>query len=152
MAKEELRNRRPDRVFGLRRTASLESLLKDNGCLDIPIKGTLNHEHGFVVSPFGAKPLAQCPGKYLLLPFLIGEAKSDTGSTFDACGLQTAFPIWKLLTLQLELEKVSPVKLVELGGPLVWYMANRGDEWRVYGCYTKVTEGQSISFVSPFCA
>lgn len=70
----------------------------------------------------------------LLFPFLILEAKSETSSNgFDDIQVQTAFPIWSLLKLQEGLH----AKVRNIGpetGPLVWFLANRGDAWRVYGC------------------
>jgi len=74
-------------------------------------------------------------GHPLVLPFLISEAKTERGDSFDSCERQTAFPIWKLLRLQEELQIQAQQLLSEQGGPLVWFFANRGEDWRLYGCY-----------------
>jgi hypothetical protein len=76
----------------------------------------------------------------LMFPFLISEAKTERGDSFDACERQTAFPIWKLLRLQDELQIRAQQSLSEQGGPLVWFFANRGEDWRLYGCYVDIEE------------
>jgi hypothetical protein len=76
----------------------------------------------------------------LMFPFLISEAKTERGDSFDACERQTAFPIWKLLRLQDELQIRAQQTLSEQGGPLVWFFANRGEDWRLYGCYVDTEE------------
>jgi hypothetical protein len=80
-------------------------------------------------SPFkeGSEPL--------LFPFLVLEAKSGTSRDgFHNCQIQTAFPIYALLKLQEDLK--SQANASELGAvPLVWFFANRAEEWRVYGCF-----------------
>jgi hypothetical protein len=76
----------------------------------------------------------------LMFPFLISEAKTERGHSFDACERQTAFPIWKLLRLQDELQIRAQQTLSEQGGPLVWFFANRGEDWRLYGCYVDTEE------------
>jgi hypothetical protein len=53
--------------------------------------------------------------------------------------IQTAFPIFALLKLQEDLQ--AQAKPSELGAvPLVWFFANRGDAWRVYGCFVSNSE------------
>lgn len=91
----------------------------------------------------------------LLFPFLILEAKSEgSAQGFDAIQTQTAFPIWALLRLQEDLH--SRATDAELGtSPLVWFFANRGDAWRVFGCYISDSQaGRSKNYVgfilSPF--
>jgi hypothetical protein len=76
----------------------------------------------------------------LMLPFLISEAKTERGDSFDAIERQTAFPIWKLLRLQEEVQIQAQQLLSEQGGPLVWFFANRGEDWRLYGCYLDTEE------------
>lgn len=66
----------------------------------------------------------------VLYPFLIVEAKSEKGSTgFQSIETQTAFPIRTLLKLQHDLSTATGSDLK----PLVWFLANQGDQWRVYG-------------------
>jgi hypothetical protein len=95
-------------VFGLRHTKAF----KENA--SVP--------EGLRRSPF-------LDGK-VLYPFLIIEAKSEKRSPgFESIETQTAFPIRTLLKLQKDLSTASGISLK----PLVWFLANQGDEWRVYG-------------------
>jgi len=59
--------------------------------------------------------------------------------------------MWKLLNLQLGLQVKSQERLEEQGGPFVWFFANRGEEWRLYGCFTDIEDDdndQGTSYVS----
>lgn len=85
-------------------------------------------------------------GEPLLFPFLMMEAKSEGGGGFSRCGIQTSLPIWSLLKIQERLSQHG-APLNELGGPLLWYIAYLGDEWRVSGCVTAIERDQS-SYVS----
>ena len=85
-------------------------------------KGYLSSRQDLRQSPF-------IDGK-VLFPFLIIEAKSEKGSPgFESIENQTAFPIRTLLKLQNDLSGTSETSIK----PLVWFLANQGDEWRVYG-------------------
>jgi hypothetical protein len=87
----------------------------------------------------------------LIFPFLISEAKTERGDSFDACERPTAFPIWKLLRMQELLQARSKQGLTEQGGSLVLVFANRGEEWRLYGCFANIEEDnrdQHTSYVS----
>lgn len=121
LAKRGVPNQQPDRVYGLKHTDHLKSLLMSE-------KGQeLRH------SPFD--------GGLVSYPFLILEAKAEKGAAgFSAVEDQTAFPIRTLLKIQQQLQTVSGSNNVNDPGPLVWFLANRGDEWRVYGC---VVEGNA---------
>jgi hypothetical protein len=62
-------------------------------------------------------------------PFLVIEAKKEhEASGFRAIEAQTAFPIRRFLKLQLALRTESKVE----HDPLVWFLAFRGDEGRLY--------------------
>lgn len=70
---------------------------------------------------------------HVLYPFLVIEAKRDkNGQGFHDIGIQTAFSITTLLKLQQDLSSRSGISL----NPLVWFLANRGDFWRISGCIT----------------
>lgn len=104
-----LRSQEPDRVFGLRDTTAFND--------------HTNTRDGLRQSPFG-------DGR-VLFPFLIVEAKSEKGSRgFESIENQTAFPIRSLLKLQQDLSAASETDMK----PLVWFLTNQGEEWRVYGC------------------
>ncbi|TVY81443.1 hypothetical protein LSUE1_G006252 [Lachnellula suecica] len=80
----------------------------------------------------------------LLFPFLILEAKSEKSACgFDDIQTQTAFPILALIKLQQDLQ--GQIAGMDSGAaPLVWFLANRGDAWRVYGCC--MSEGETIGY------
>lgn len=115
--------RKPDGVYGLRRTEVFDSLLERHGA-------------GLWTSPFG--------NETVLYPFLVVEWKSEQGGPgFSSIERQTAFPIRTMLRLQQHVyARGGPKAGVN---PLVWFMANQGEDWRVYAC---VTDGQR--FVSIF--
>jgi FPC/CPF motif-containing protein YcgG len=77
-------------------------------------------------------------------PFLVIEAKSEKGTVgFDSIERQTAFPIRAMLDIQKRLETAGSAQM----SPLVWFLANRGDEWRVYGCVPR--RARAVSFSKP---
>jgi hypothetical protein len=136
-AAAELKPRKPDQVYGIQQTREFlkyaQSLRPSSSkamAHEITYYSTLEKE----MSPFHQRDIGDT--LQLIFPFLIGEAKTERGSDFRSCLEQTAFPIWRLLKLQEGLVQRSGNKLVELGGPLVWFFANRGALWRLYGCYT----------------
>jgi hypothetical protein len=107
--------RQPDRIFGLEHTNTLKQHL--------PESRLLRHS-----------PFRDCLGSY---PFLIIEAKSEKGSPgFESVERQSAFPIRTFLKLQRGLQGIRNVPI----NPLVWFMANQGDEWRVYACIVDGTK------------
>ena len=85
----------------------------------------------------------------LLFPFLVLEAKSESSSRgFEAILTQTFFPIRALLQLQDDLRSYVPEgeKAFE---PLVWFLASRGDAWRLYcGTVVKGENGEPTKYVS----
>lgn len=134
----DLRPRRPDRVYGLQQTKFFTQALQ---AIIAAIQDRVTEEAGldenfkaFQFTPFEER------ARPLILPFLISEAKTERGDSFDACERQTAFPIWTLLRMQEELQARSNQGLAEQGGPLVWFFANRGEEWRLYGCFIDIEE------------
>jgi hypothetical protein len=80
----------------------------------------------------GNSNLIHCPFNdtdFAFYPFLVIEAKKeDEVPGFSAIETQTAFPIRRFLKVQDELRKESRVD----HDPLVWFLAFRGDEWRLY--------------------
>ncbi|KAF4184210.1 hypothetical protein CNMCM7927_008210 [Aspergillus lentulus] len=111
--------RHPDRIIGLEHTASLKQLL--------PSSQSLRH------SPFA--------DGHVSYPFVLIEAKSEKGSPgFESVERQSAFPLRTLLKLQQDLQQVNHIPI----SPLVWFMANQGDEWRVYACIVDGTRYRII--------
>jgi hypothetical protein len=87
---------------------------------------------------FAIESLAEMPctlldtGEHVLFPFLILEAKSgEYCSDFSAIEKQTAFPIRKLVNFQKSIAKAKEERNCH---PLVWFLAFRGEDWKVYGC------------------
>jgi hypothetical protein len=121
--------RKPDRVVGLKKTRVFASLF-DTSTLGDNIRST----------PFSE---SEDP---LLFPFLVLEAKREKSTEgFEEIQTQTAFPIRELLQLQ-EGIRASASQQTPSAAPLVWFIANRGDSWRVYGCY--ITDEDPKSYVS----
>ena len=117
----KLPKKRPDRIYGLQQTENFARALK-----------ALAPSRELRSSPFGEG------SEPLLYPFLIVEAKSQkSGAGFDAIEMQTAFPIRTLLKLQHDLN--DAVGESPGNSPLIWFFANRGEDWRLYcGYETKV--------------
>jgi hypothetical protein len=121
--------RKPDRVVGLKKTCAFANLI-ETSTLSTDLRST----------PFAE---SQDP---LLFPFLVLEAKREkTSDGFEEIQTQTAFPIWELLQLQ-EGMRANTSQGAYSTAPLVWFVANRGDNWRVYGCY--ITDEEPKSYVS----
>ena len=74
----------------------------------------------------------------MLLPFLVLEAESNVAKEkFDDIKIQTAFPIRILLKLQEDLRVQSENFKRSSSPPLVWFLANKGFQWQIYGCWTE---------------
>jgi len=129
------RKRRPDRIVGFQETRSLERRL-DSIAQWLPNAGVTK-----TIRETTEYTVLNSKGGQLLFPFLVIEAKSENGFGFGVCRRQTALPIWKMLRIQKELQSQSKRNL-EYGGPLVWYIAYRGKEWRLYACYTVEEDGK----------
>ena len=83
----------------------------------------------------------------LLFPFMILEAKSEKGDGFAAIEKQTAFSIRTLLKLQYDLHSKTDIEGKRRRGPLVFFLSNRGEEWKVAGAFTD-KKGKSVQYVS----
>ncbi|PVI00615.1 hypothetical protein DM02DRAFT_671842 [Periconia macrospinosa] len=129
--------KKPDRIHGLQTTEFLQGIL--NQQLDMASQHspycpkTLQHTLQTSCNPNSTKKQLHCP-------FLVMEAKrSKKRPGFRRIEIQTALPIRNMLKLQHELQ-VSCGKMPIPGGPLVWFLANQGADWRVYGCYMTTME------------
>jgi hypothetical protein len=114
-AASELRPRKPDRVYGLQQTKRFEGIL--GKVLNVIENRT---EKQIEITPFDDST------DPIIFPFLISEAKSEKGDSFEACERQSAFPIWKLLCLQEALEKLPKKRLVDK--EVLWF-----GSWRIEG-------------------
>ncbi|RYP00327.1 hypothetical protein DL766_007162 [Monosporascus sp. MC13-8B] len=118
------REEKPDRVYGIRETKRLQRIL---GMEDRRFgAGGKLLEKTLRTTPFRAD------GEPILFPFLILEAKSEKGAdSFTNIEVQTAFAIRELLMLQDELRLAAQQGDDWEGGPLVWFLSNKGEHWRV---------------------
>lgn len=123
----------PDRVYGLRQTRNIENLLydgvkrkfQDNRAIELQVHEVLGLR----------QPLTQT-GDRLLFPFLVLEAKSASSScSWHRIQLQTAFSIRTFLHTQNLLRAATGRHLKRHLDPLVWFLANRGEDWRLYAAY-----------------
>ena len=125
-----VRSQKPDRVLGLIKTK------KFSGALDSLVKVRKK----VVVSPFdgqGDEPL--------IFPFLILEAKrNDPQITIRQIEHQTGFPIRSLLKLQEDLYNRCKESGMTAPEPLVWFLATRGVDVVIYGCYKNMPLDQYV--------
>jgi hypothetical protein len=136
--------KKPDRIHGLRATKIFEQLFKqpyiheDDStnsatCVKDVVNGSVNPDDGST----------------LLFPFLVHEAKKEKGAeSFGEIEIQSCFPIKNALDAQYKLQKLKGNELDVPGGPLVWFLCNRGETWRVYGA-TVYEEDEQSNYVSP---
>jgi hypothetical protein len=119
--------------------------------LQSPVRPDLAKQQDDIVSDILKTTPFKSQADPLLFPFLLLEAKSETSSSgFDAIQVQSAFPIYALLKLQEELGSyVDWSSGEERFEPLVWFLASRGDQWKVYGAHLdKGAEGDPTRYVS----
>ncbi|KAF4175461.1 hypothetical protein CNMCM8060_007286 [Aspergillus lentulus] len=131
LLRSQLPKQGPDRVLGLQNTRNLDSLLQS------PVRPDLAKQQDDMVSDILKTTPFESQADPLLFPFLLLEAKSETSSSgFDAIQVQSAFPIYALLKLQEELRSCVDLSSgEERFEPLVWFLASRGDQWKVYGAH-----------------
>ncbi|KAE9366418.1 hypothetical protein N431DRAFT_419663 [Stipitochalara longipes BDJ] len=129
----------PDRIHGLRKTTIFEKYLQEVYC----------HEESENCIPRLIEEVLQVSinpdngGEPLLFPFLILEAKGEKGAeNFEHMEIQTSFPIKNALKLQYDLLKTRGNTMDVPGGPLVWFFASRGEDWRVYGAFVHEQDGR----------
>lgn len=98
----------PDRTIGIRLHDKYERLIA-NSSFDIrPHPGEIRN---------------------VIYPFCVLEAKKEHKAPgFRAVEAQTAFPIRRFLLMQMALRDASNGDM----HPLVWFLANQGDIWRLY--------------------
>jgi hypothetical protein len=139
----KIANRRPDRIVGFQETNDFSRRLNEYNL-------TISRSQ-YQVGPETLRETVESTvlshgGNSLLFPFLVIEAKSRNGDSFNACNRQAALPILKMLKIQEDLQMKSQMTL-EYGGPLVWYIAFRGEDWRLSMCYISKMSDKS-SYVS----
>ncbi|CEJ90160.1 hypothetical protein VHEMI05961 [[Torrubiella] hemipterigena] len=120
-AQKRIGKERPDAVYGLQRTRRFEELLRG-----LP------------------EPNARCTiyeNNKIIFPFRILEAKSETSKdNFHDINNQTGLAISEMLNLQIELFKLAGRSYGENVGPIVWYIATRGDLWKIHVAYVNMVK------------
>ena len=125
---------RPDRGYWLRQTRNIENLLYDAAKRHFQETDSQVTKEVQELIELG-QPLTQT-GDRLLFPFLILEAKSGSaGDSWHSIQMQTAFSIRTLLDTQDRLRKATGTLSKWQSGPLVWFLANKGEDWRISICY-----------------
>lgn len=138
IARLRVRDEKPDRVIGLRKTHKFADLLSQQS-------GDRKLETIIRSCPFRKRRSAHTE---LIFPFLILEAKSEkSGSSWTDVQRQTACSIVTLLQIQQELADSvkQPKDTLE---PLVWFLSHKGEHWRVAAGVTDNSKGRR-SYVSP---
>ncbi len=131
------RKEHPDRVYGLQKTKNFAKALCSPSSKPVRADGgPVLVDETIRITPF------KQVGEPLLFPFLILEAKSAKGDDFDSIQKQTAFPIRTLLKIQADLRNECEQRISWQGGPLVWFLYNRGEDWRVAACFVENTDDE----------
>ncbi|KAH9209820.1 hypothetical protein DL95DRAFT_449142 [Leptodontidium sp. 2 PMI_412] len=130
---------KPDTIFGLRETRNIENLLHDTKKRELELeRGEDNQDkqlHELLDPSPITQPISQ-KGDKLLFPFLVLEAKSGTSdSDWYSIQMQTAFPIKAFLDTQDRLRRATGRRSKWHAGPLVWFFANKGEDWRLSAAY-----------------
>ncbi|OOQ87554.1 hypothetical protein PEBR_15558 [Penicillium brasilianum] len=131
---------KPDRVYGLKQTDNFKLLLDSDDRRGATITPSLSLRETIEVSPF------QPEGKPLLYPFLVIEAKSSKGADKGEVNMQTAFVIRRLLNVQLALKLATGEETQWESGPLVWFLAWRGEIWEISAAYVIKSENISTRY------
>ena len=130
----------PDRVYGLRATRRLERILSSAD--KRPSASGQCIGDTIVTHPFRGD------SEPIHFPFLVLEAKSEKGSdSLSDAAYQSAFSIRELLLLQEKLRVAAGEDPDWDTGPLVWFLSNKGEEWKVCIAYME-TEYECKHFVS----
>ncbi|KAK0612267.1 hypothetical protein B0T14DRAFT_531878 [Immersiella caudata] len=128
---KELRKREsPDRVYGLRKTRNIELLLYDIEPAGQPGVGQPS-EFPSINQPMNST------GDEQLFPFLVLEAKRGSSDEWHAINMQTAFCIRTFLETQQQLYSAASERSEWKERPLVWYLSNKGENWRLCAAYTE---------------
>ncbi len=129
---------KPDRIYGLRETRNIENLLHDTA---VPQGDEASSDGpGQVQEVLGLPHLDQpmnMSGDRQLFPFLVLEAKSgSSGDSWQSIRLQTAFSIRTFLETQRRLRLATGSRSKWRSGPFVWFLSNKGEDWRLSAAYT----------------
>ncbi|KAJ5365464.1 hypothetical protein N7517_008350 [Penicillium concentricum] len=121
----------PDRVYGLKQTDNFKLVLDSDDKRGVAATLCPSLRETLEVSPFEPE------GEPLLYPFLVMEAKSSKGADRGEVNMQTAFVIRRLLNVQLDLKLATGEETQWESGPLVWFLAWRGEIWEISAAVVK---------------
>lgn len=150
---------KPDTIFGLRETRNIENLLYDTKKRELELESGVAIQDKQLHELLDPSPLNQPisqKGDKLLFPFLVLEAKSGTSdSDWYSIQMQTAFPIKAFLDTQNRLRNATALKSKWRSGPLVWFFANKGEDWKLSAAYMeqghpRIGVTGSVDYVSIF--
>jgi hypothetical protein len=134
----------PDRIYGLRTTDAIEKILERPHVSHL---GETSELEDGLLNRLTISCNPDSGGRASIYPFLVMEAKSlKGGSSFQNIENQTAVPIRNLLHLQLKLDEDDTNKMKVPGGPLAWFLAYVGEEWKVYGCYVTKAKPDALPY------
>ncbi|KAI0410430.1 hypothetical protein F5X98DRAFT_110561 [Xylaria grammica] len=127
---------KPDAIYGLRQTRNIENLLNDSRKGDIELDGETGTTSKLLREELNPSASLDREGDELLFPFLVVEAKAGKSDCeWEDIQVQTAFPIKMFLDTQNRLRSAAGRRSSWQAGPLVWFFANRGKDWRVSAAY-----------------
>jgi hypothetical protein len=136
IAKRLGKGEKPDRVYGLRQTRNIENLLYDGAKRQFQDNRDVERQVHEVLGL--NQPLRQT-GDRIIFPFLVLEAKSaDSSCSWHSINMQTAFSIRAFLETQNLLRNAAGRHSKWQSGPLVWFLANKGEDWRLYAAYMQL--------------
>ena len=132
----------PDRVYGLKQTDNIKALLDSGDKRSVATAPSRKLRETIEVSPFEPE------GEPLLYPFLIMEAKSSKGADRREVNMQTGFVIRRLLNVQLGLKAATGEDTHWESGPLVWFLAWRGEVWDISAAFVDESSAPDPQYVS----
>lgn len=133
---------KPDRIIGLQETDAMSRLLDQT-----PHNHFKQHVSKIrnLVQMTPSRNRSKQQSKPLLLPFLVIGAKSHKAQ--ESIQTQTALPIRSFLNSQWELWKHDSPHSPR-PEPLVWFLAYRGSDWKLYACYKSRDSTSEAAYVS----
>ena len=141
------RQEHPDLIYGLRETRNLAEALYS------PFSKYIRADGGPVLlnEALRVGPFKRI-GEPLHFPFLVFQPKSAKSEDFASIAKQTASSIQTLLKMQADLQKKCEQRNNWQEGPLVWFLSNRGENWRLAACSVDNTNGEeNYVCLSSFC-
>lgn len=96
-----IRRRRPDRILGFQHTDGFDNRLNETA------RNVQNESEPIPIRQLIEITVTNDKSNLLLFPFLVMEAKAEDGEGLNACDIQTALPIQKMLRIQEDVQARS---------------------------------------------